>query len=1023
MKIREYRKEDATLLAKHLNESGAQWPELGIKQGVAYDEERIRAWFDSVNIHLFLMWINQEIAGLVSYMVKDQGNLHAYIPLVNVHPAYQRQGVANKLMEKLLVEIINQGLHRVDLHTWSANQKALPLYEKWGFIAVDKGAVCSKPASVFMLNYLPLVLSSPLIKKLLNFSRELKLPLVSKKPSQQSWHDLTVYQYDLKWPENFLSVKIDAQNGTITELKTKDLYYGFYWTQPQVLQGTATKFCIKVDNLAKQPLRINYHGLEKMPSAKILTTETSYSKEESFLPDQTLFNQNSIIDSLQGQIEYKGQHMKFIKDLKIEAPLQIQFLDCPLEMIVGEQKYARVLFENMLPNRGECNFDLITQGGLTITQPCEKITLQGLEKKEVLITLSAEKIGNANLECAAKLKTQDSITMLSSNRELLIRGQADIEASKVNNICLIANQKYRLQAEEASFTLFNREKNKPILSIKIPLLGSPFSQLSSIDQKLTVAPQGTKLYFSFVNPNHKNIIFEGWLHLKQRQIECTYRLNNLSNLAATVDILPTADVLLTPIKDVIFQSKGPILTEKYDAINFPGKSDFSFYPSSPKDVFQIFSSGDEKVGILQKNQEGWVEINNNKLLSQEIKTIIPPFTKREIAGPTYFFGSTVQEDIFKIQGISESDVKVYLEPTWDKIPQLNQGKGSGIIKGFNRGRRQRNLELDFYSPSQLTGTSTTKKLVLTNKLDYQFEVSFEENSQLMPGLYPFEIEYDFCGLLRQKTLPVMVFDQNKKISITQEKKCWKVENNLLSFQGTMEYGPTLTNINYNGEKLLATPDDKEGQWGWVAPFFGGITPVLFTDQNEKYPGLLHREKFNLSQEKIELSSNLSWEGISLSAEPSYLKGLQLKISYLTLSGLPLIAVVIKVKNSLNYTQSLFPQLYCFLAKTLISSDHRVYLKSEFSTEQAILRGYQFCRDDLDVFAVAGPLSMSIYALKQKLNFCEGREYSWLKSYSPPSLKLNADTSKTLISFLIPNQVNLKKESYQEFLHHYPLGDN
>lgn len=64
------------------------------------------------------------------YMAADEGE----IINVAVSPKFQRQGIADRLLEELLTEGNRNGVHRFFLEVRVSNEAAIRLYEKHGFI-------------------------------------------------------------------------------------------------------------------------------------------------------------------------------------------------------------------------------------------------------------------------------------------------------------------------------------------------------------------------------------------------------------------------------------------------------------------------------------------------------------------------------------------------------------------------------------------------------------------------------------------------------------------------------------------------------------------------------------------------------------------------------------------------------------------------------------------------------------------------------------------------------------------------
>lgn len=75
----------------------------------------------------------------------------SYVNLVNVVPDMHGRGIGKALLLDAVARSAELGLYRIDLHTWPANMKAVPLYKKTGFFWVPD-------TSVYMQNYMPFLL-------------------------------------------------------------------------------------------------------------------------------------------------------------------------------------------------------------------------------------------------------------------------------------------------------------------------------------------------------------------------------------------------------------------------------------------------------------------------------------------------------------------------------------------------------------------------------------------------------------------------------------------------------------------------------------------------------------------------------------------------------------------------------------------------------------------------------------------------------------------------------------------------
>ena len=102
----------------------------------------LHKYFGSVDpsIHeqtlIFLLEINGRVIGKAELMLPPQDTLNAigYIRRVVIHPNFQGQGLAQRLLSYLITYAHREyKLTALDLHVWEENLPAIRLYETLGF--------------------------------------------------------------------------------------------------------------------------------------------------------------------------------------------------------------------------------------------------------------------------------------------------------------------------------------------------------------------------------------------------------------------------------------------------------------------------------------------------------------------------------------------------------------------------------------------------------------------------------------------------------------------------------------------------------------------------------------------------------------------------------------------------------------------------------------------------------------------------------------------------------------------------
>ncbi len=143
-----------------LDDIDLYWP-MSLQQGIPLNIAEVSTKLrekDSTFLWLAVCKSNDEVAGFLDYTPHPSEKGVGYIALLNVRPQYFRQGVGRALLEKAIHETAAIGCPRVDLHTWSGNCRALPLYKELGFVWIKDGN------STRLENYLPLLLNFPPLK-------------------------------------------------------------------------------------------------------------------------------------------------------------------------------------------------------------------------------------------------------------------------------------------------------------------------------------------------------------------------------------------------------------------------------------------------------------------------------------------------------------------------------------------------------------------------------------------------------------------------------------------------------------------------------------------------------------------------------------------------------------------------------------------------------------------------------------------------------------------------------------------
>ena len=143
----------------------------------------------------------------------------SYVDLLNVVPDVHGKGVGKALLLDAVKRSAEKGMKRIDLHTWPANMKAVPLYKKTGFFWVPE-------TMVYMQNYIPFLLGRDEFIKFLDgedwyscFERALLVePDMEKTESGRE-----VFRYVFKRGDDSFTAEFDRKGRCLSRLE----YPGF----------------------------------------------------------------------------------------------------------------------------------------------------------------------------------------------------------------------------------------------------------------------------------------------------------------------------------------------------------------------------------------------------------------------------------------------------------------------------------------------------------------------------------------------------------------------------------------------------------------------------------------------------------------------------------------------------------------------------------------------------------------------------------------------------------------------------
>ena len=152
--------ENAARLAECFNsfDDAASWPG-GFTGGNPYTAQRI---YDDqkkgTDLRTIIANADDKIVGHCNVVNSALDIEAVYVGLLGVNPAYQGKGYGKLMLIEAADTAARLGKRRIDLHTWSGNLKAMPLYKRVGYNWVPK-------TRVLMESHIPGIIGCPMFSR------------------------------------------------------------------------------------------------------------------------------------------------------------------------------------------------------------------------------------------------------------------------------------------------------------------------------------------------------------------------------------------------------------------------------------------------------------------------------------------------------------------------------------------------------------------------------------------------------------------------------------------------------------------------------------------------------------------------------------------------------------------------------------------------------------------------------------------------------------------------------------------
>lgn len=911
---------DAEALARMWNESDDQWPGSWTG-GVPMTAERVRRWYEDEDALDVLVWATSEgaIVGYCSLQKSSGEDNVGYVELLNVHPKYQKRSLARKFLTECVERCVKLGFRRLDLDTWPGNLKAVPLYKKTGFFWMPD-------TQVDMFNFVPGILQLPCTRPYFDkhdwyrtFVRKLE-----QCEDDERWRGMKVFTYRWEEGDDALIVWVDREGRAITAVETNVFFAAAIPDNIKPPKGSSAGMQWEIHNKSDKPLNVSlvargteHLRLDHRESFAVAPGETirrsALVKVDAKTPRVPERKPAPKIETL---LLINGELLELGSGFHPEPAVIVETMPRWFAVAPGVERALHVQVRNELELMVEAHVDLIAPLGLEIDRQSFGVTLAGHGHSGFPLKVKAEEPGVYLIQASIKFLA-DGKQGEAAIQELpvvaLYPGQV-MAFDTEDAVCVVSSRNaFEIRREGGRLISFDLESDRWLGEIAAEY-GPPFDPSE----------------FRF------------------RKAELSWR-QDAGNVVVTSEQVSERFSGLTLLRELHFTG-GPLVRAVYRTLNRGEKAhspEFAQrFARDWSEEYQItlplraglvhastrgFPRGDEDCPRKsEKYAEKWISLEG-------VKSTIGLIWNRAFQEVEYEWDLSLRRPKFECRPHEWAETFeswFYVGPgDWREVQaayRLLDGRGEEALLKQPAPIVELSLEprVPLFQGSELSAT-----LKLENKRQRVLQGGIELSASEGWNVEPKKFVYDNVDRVRPFTVPIVLrckqataggYTVKARLSTRlddtthdlpfvclgpggqvdvqagEEKgqPIWTIDNGHARFVVAPDFsGAVVAWVTPDGHNHLDTDFPKPTARSWLAPWYGGIWPILWKP-GESYPGKLYGENWTSSPMETRDTQGLAWQGVRLMSELQRepLRGLAVEIDYLTTGGSQLLKAVLRVVN-------------------------------------------------------------------------------------------------------------------------------
>lgn len=900
LKIVEYTPDYARAVAEMWQKSTEGW---NGGNGNETEKSVLATHVASTDINTYLAVLGEEVLGYCRFTRyrEDEGAL--YIRTLNARYDFHGKGIGKVLVKKSIERTIELKWPRLDLYTWAANTKSIPLYKKCGFFLENR------EDTTHLMNFIPTVMQTDAVKNYFenaDWYDDMK-KTIDIEPDGREENGFDFYEYFWEKDGKQLRMEFERKGRGLRLIETDDYMISLSVHSQNLVFGKSYKAVYEIINKAGKPLTVEIKGMDDKNikysvNKKIEVVEKEIVEGEFYLSEiEEEFGKFKTHPGVVAELVINGTKALFKLGIVPKFPAKTSLSCEELERYSGESMNLYIDIESNLDESGIFEFELPESKDIDFSERKYKIQMTKNQKLSIPVQCILKKpsIYQAELNITAVLASGEGIKF-KKDIAAIFRGYSYSFGGEIDGKYVIVNGVYTLtlNKNDNEVEVFGEAKEAKT-NFFCPRLGKPYSQEfnSMLVQNVKWYQEDESIVLSgeYASNDFKNIIVKSIFKMANNGIiQHSYEVCNTSKDETPNEIYINQSFVyeLTgaaiPFEDKILQITEPGL-ESLEYFDCRKVNENWIFAGSGRETKSLIWPKDLNLGF-----DSWfmyLEHSMGRLKGGERKATQPVY----LAINTFKSWNEVRRFALKSNALKDKCSSFDFEiDVNNKNPFVNESFNINIIEN-------RNL-------------SCNGEIIVKSKKDFfdnvHIKLQDKENSINIPihsekgfGDDIISIESNFNSMNFEQKIPVFYVKNMEFMSqVTEEEgmKVYSIGNGVMDIKASSKFSTGIFSLQFMNREWLESSYPIAGPRTWFNPWFGGIQtlPEMMVFNGRS----LLKEHIEVEfAEKIDGLGN-TWKGIKtrmcIMHNEDY-KGLEINQYFLMLPGIPVILHFTELINNMG----------------------------------------------------------------------------------------------------------------------------